>query len=110
MMPLPQPDQEPHEPTRGPYEFWISKERAEPLHSVLAVTHPIYVPYQGCVAIRALGLNHGIGVETVGITDVVADLGELTQLFGAQDFLQELNAALNEMSRLKRELESSAAG
>jgi hypothetical protein len=96
--------------TAEAYEFWIAQEHAQPIRSVLAVTHPIYVPYQGCVAIRALGVNHGIGVETIGITDQAADLGDLTQLFGAQEYLQELNAALNEMARLRRDLSGSAAG
>lgn len=94
--------------TSEAYEYWIAQHSGA-ISSVLAVTNSIYVPYQGCVAIRALGLKHGISVETIGVANSAADLGALTQPFGAQDYLQELNAALNEMARLRRELMDTEA-
>lgn len=87
--------------TRDAYHYWANELRADATRTVLAVTHPIYVPYQGSIAIETLGLEHGLHVETIGVTAAAADLGPDTQQFEAQDYLQELLSSINGLVALR---------
>ena len=71
------------------------------MRSVLVITNPIYVPYQGCVALQAFALEQGWIVETVGAGPSASDLGGMTQPFGAQHYLQEIRAAISSMRSLR---------
>lgn len=74
------------------YRFWAS--RAENIRSVLVITTPIYVPYQGASAIEILGIECGFAVETVAVSAVASDLGEHSQPFLSQHRAQELRSAI----------------
>jgi hypothetical protein len=87
------------------YDFWARSLRGSEIRSLLVITNPIYVPYQGCAAIQALGLGHGLDVETVGVTTAIADLGDETQPFEPQDYLQEILSSINGMTSLRGVLE-----
>lgn len=90
--------------TRATYRSWAEELRASDARSVLLITHPIYVPYQHGVAIGTLGIEHGMRVETIGVTDEDADLGPDTGTFRAQDYLQETLSAIIAMSDLRARL------
>lgn len=90
--------------TPDTYRFWADRVRTPSQRSVLVVTTPIYVPYQGAGAVEVLGLEHGLAVETVGTSDSSGDLGEYSQPFLAQNHLQELRAAVGAMRRLRARL------
>ncbi len=82
------------------YRFW-AEQRSEGASSVLVVTTPIYVPYQGAAAVETLGLRHGLAVETVGTSAAANDLGEYTQSFLPEHRLQELRSAIRGMLSLR---------
>lgn len=86
------------------YRFWARERRAESERSVLLVTTPVYVPYQGTAAVEILGLEHGLAVETVGVSASASDLGEYSQPFLARHHLQELRAAIGAMRSLRARL------
>ena len=86
------------------YRFWAERRRTEAERSVLLVTTPIYVPYQGAAAVEILGLDYGLAVETVGTDDSAADLGEYSQLFLPRHHLQELRSAVGAMFSLRTRL------
>ena len=88
------------------YRFWASR-RDEAEQSLLVVTTPIYVPYQGAAAVEVLGLGLGLAVETVGTSDSANDLGELSQQFTAANHLQELRSAIRAMRSLRFALSAS---
>ncbi|MEO7122155.1 MAG: hypothetical protein ABI400_03360 [Lacisediminihabitans sp.] len=90
--------------TADTYRYWASSVREASETSVLVVTTPIYVPYQGAGAVEILGLEHGLAVETVGTSDASGDLGEFSQRFLAQNHLQELRAAIGAMRKLRLRL------
>jgi hypothetical protein len=81
------------------FRFWAERTVAR---SVLVVTTPIYVPYQGAAAVETLGLGHGLAVETVGTSAAANDLGEFTQPFLPEHHLQELRSAIRGMLSLRR--------
>lgn len=95
--------------TADTYRFWAERVREASERSVLVVTTPIYVPYQGSGAVEILGLEHGLAVETVGTSERANDLGEYSQRFLAQNHLQELRAAIDAMRRLRAKLAASPA-
>jgi len=88
--------------TADTYRFWAM--RAPDVRSVLVITTPVYVPYQGAVAIEILGLEFGLSVETVAVSASATDLGPDTQLFLPHHRLQELRSAIHGMRRLRRRL------
>ncbi|HEY8913203.1 hypothetical protein [Lacisediminihabitans sp.] len=86
------------------YRFWARERRGASERSVLLVTTPVYVPYQGTAAVEILGLEHGLAVETVGVSASANDLGEYSQPFLPRHHLQELRAAVGAMRSLRRRL------
>jgi hypothetical protein len=86
------------------YHFWAHQLAPSTVGSVLILTHPVYVPYQGCVAIQSLGLEHNLDIETIGISREAADLGDDTQVFGPQQFLQEIRSGIEAMTKLRSTL------
>lgn len=88
------------------YRFWAERRRRAGENSVLQVTTPIYVPYQGAVAVEILGLGQGLEIETVGASATASDLGRLSQSFHAHHHLQELRSAIGAMRSLRDRLGS----
>lgn len=88
--------------TADTYRFWA--RLAKGVRSVLVVTTPVYVPYQGAAAIEILGLEFGLSVETVAVSETASDLGADTQLFLPHHRLQELRSAIHGMRSLRRRL------
>lgn len=86
------------------FRFWAEHCRAASERSVLMVTTPIYVPYQGAAAVEILGLDYGLAVETVGVSATASDLGEYSQPFLPRHHLQELRAAIGAMRSLHERL------
>lgn len=84
------------------YRFWAS--RATGIRSVLIVTTPIYVPYQGAGAIEVLGAECGLSVETVAVSARASDLGENSQSFLAHHRAQELRSAIHGLKSLRLKL------
>lgn len=84
------------------YRFWAG--RAASVSSVLVITTPVYVPYQGAGAIEVLGLEYGFSVETVAVSNSASDLGENSQLFRPHHRLQELRSAIRGMRSLRSRL------
>jgi len=80
------------------FRFWGAGREQQRL---LVVTTPIYVPYQGAVAVEVLGLGFGHSVETVATGVAANDLGEHTQKFLAAHHLQELRSAILAMLSLR---------
>ncbi|MCW5945392.1 MAG: hypothetical protein KIT06_06420, partial [Cryobacterium sp.] len=72
---------------------------------VLVITTPVYVPYQGAVAVEVFGIESGMSVETVAVSGTANDLGPLTQVFLAQHVLQELRSAIHGFSGLYKTLQ-----
>ncbi len=90
--------------TADTYRFWADSVRTSRERSVLVVTTPIYVPYQGAVAVELLGVDRGLAVETVGVSREASDLGEHSQLFLAQNHLQEIRSAIRALRNLRARL------
>lgn len=88
--------------TADTYRFWAA--RTEGIKSVLIVTTPIYVPYQGATAIEILGIECGFSVETVAVSDAASDLGVHSQDFQPQHRAQELRSAIYGLRRLRSRL------
>lgn len=88
------------------FRFWGA--RAERIASVLVVTTPVYVPYQGASAIEVLGLEFGMAVETVAVSATVSDLGENSQVFLPHHLAQELRSAIHGFRSLRVRLNSAA--
>lgn len=86
------------------YRFWADRVRGPVERSVLVATTPIYVPYQGAGAVEILGVEHGLAVETVGASDSASDLGEHSQVFLAQNHLQEIRSAIRALRSLRARL------
>lgn len=84
------------------FRFWAA--RAHGIRSVLVVTTPVYVPYQGAGAIEVFGLEFGMSVETVAVSATASDLGRHTQLFLPQHRAQELRSAVHGMRSLRSRL------
>lgn len=89
--------------TADTFRFWAGLVGAS-VDSVLVVTTPVYVPYQAAVAVRTLGLESGMSVETVAVSSSANDLGALTQPFEARHRLQELLAAVRGVRALRNDL------
>ncbi len=81
------------------YRFWAS--RAKDIRSVLVITTPIYVPYQGAGAIEILGIEYGLSVETVAVSAGASDLGEFSQPFLPMHRAQEMRSAIHALKRLR---------
>lgn len=94
--------------TADTFRFWAGRASAS-VRSVLVVTTPIYVPYQAAVAVRTLGLEAGLSVETVAVSATANDLGEQTQVFEPQHQLQELLSAIRGVRALRNDLVASTA-
>lgn len=86
------------------YRFWAERRRAPEQRSVLVITTPIYVPYQAAGAVEVLGLDYGLAVETVGVSDAASDLGHLSQPVLAQHCLQEVRSGIRGMESLRYRL------
>ena len=84
------------------YRFWVRRMEVRARSNVLVVTNPIYVPYQGAGAAQVLGIEFDLRVETIGVDESSADLGQDTQQFGTQQYLQELRSAIFGMRNLRR--------
>lgn len=87
--------------TADTYDFWA--KRGASLRGgdrVLLVTSAIYVPFQGCDAVRVLGLEHGVSVETVGIDNNGAEHGLLRQTFRPAHYLQEIRSTIRSVGAL----------
>ncbi|MEO7348331.1 MAG: hypothetical protein ABIW32_00480 [Terrimesophilobacter sp.] len=84
------------------YRFWAA--RAKGIRSVLILTTPIYVPYQGAGAIEVLGAECGFSIETVAVSAAASDLGENSQLFLPHHRAQELRSAIHGMRNLRQTL------
>lgn len=96
------PSSDPHHRranTEDTFRFWA--RRTPGIRSVLVITTPVYVPYQGSLAIEILGLEFGLSVETVAVSDSASDLGEYTQHFGPQQRAQEMRSAVRGMRSLR---------
>ncbi|HRQ00921.1 MAG TPA: hypothetical protein PK781_10770 [Terrimesophilobacter sp.] len=89
--------------TADTFRFWAGRAGAS-AGSVLVVTTPVYVPYQAAVAVRTLGLESGLSVQTVAVSEAANDLGELTQVFEPRHRLQELLAAVRGVRALRNDL------
>lgn len=87
--------------TADTFRFWAEHRRASTERSVLVVTTPIYVPYQGAAAVEILGLGYGLAVETIGVSAGASDLGEYSQPFLPGHHLQELRSAIRGMRSLR---------
>lgn len=90
------------------YRFWAGSRRRASEQSVLVVTAPVYVPYQGAGAVEVLGIEYGLAVETVGISRRTGHLGRFSQEYEARHHLQELRSAIRGMRSLRRSLLSVA--
>ena len=90
--------------TADTYRFWADRVREPQEQSVLVVTTPIYVPYQGAGAVEVLGLEHGLAVGTIGVSGSASDLGEHSQVFQAQNHLQEIRSAIRALRSLRYRL------
>lgn len=90
--------------TGDTFQFWAERIPSS-IRSVLVVTTPVYVPYQAAVAVEVLGLEYGITVETVAVSDSANDLGPLTQQFLPHHQLQELRSAVRGMRSLAAALD-----
>lgn len=88
--------------TDDTYRFWAGLRRPNGQKSVLVVTTPPYVPYQAAGAVEVLGVECGLSVETVGVSVQASDLGELTQQFATQHYLQEIRSAIRGFRSLSR--------
>jgi hypothetical protein len=76
------------------YNWWARRKHSLKGSRILLVTTTIYVPYQGAGATQVLGIRFGAEVETVGVPDEFADLGEDTQRFTPTNYLQEIRSAI----------------
>lgn len=93
--------------TADTYRFWAS--RVDGIRSVLVVTTPIYVPYQGAAAIEVLGIEFGFSVETVAVSATASNLGVHSQAFLPHHQVQEIRSALHGFHRLRSRLVSLKA-
>jgi len=87
--------------TADGYAFWLERFHPAAGETVLVITNPIYVPYQGAVAARLLGLGHGLAVETIGAGAAAGDLGGRTPGFSPRHYLQEIAASVTAMRALR---------
>jgi hypothetical protein len=90
------------------FRFWGERVRGT-VGSALVVTTPVYVPYQAACAVEVLGLEHGLGVQAVGVDAAANDLGEHTQRFLPQHHLQELRSAIRGFRSLESRLSARTA-
>lgn len=75
----------------------LAERFATPQHVVL-VTNPIYVPYQGTVAIRLLGVQRGWSI------DIVSTPFDLLGDFAPLPYLQEIKITIESMLKLRAAL------
>ncbi len=92
------------------YRFWAGSRRRPTEQSVLVVTAPVYVPYQGAGAVQVLGLEYGLAVETVGISRRTGHLGRFSQEYEARHHLQEVRSAIRGMRSLRGALLRTEGG
>lgn len=92
------------------YRFWAEHRRRVSESSVLVVTAPVYVPYQGAGAVEVLGLDYGLAVETVGISRRTGHLGRFSQEYEARHHLQEVRSAIRSMGSLRARLVAGPSG
>lgn len=85
------------------YRFWAERRRPTE-RSILVVTAPVYVPYQGAGAVEVLGLEYGLAVETIGISRRTGHLGAFSQEYEARHHLQEVRSAIRAMRSLRQSL------
>lgn len=94
--------------TPDTYHFWARRVELSPEDCVLVVTTPIYVPFQHCDAVRALGLPYGCSVDTVGFDPAFVTHPLLRQEFDTDRYLQELRSAIRSIRDLHRDLHQGA--
>jgi len=92
------------------YRFWAGSRRQASEQSILVVTAPVYVPYQGAGAVEVLGLEYGLAVETVGISRRTGHLGAFAQDYEARHHLQEIRSAIRGMRSLREALLREVSG
>jgi len=90
--------------TADTLRFWAEHNREPGERSILVVTTPVYVPYQGAGAVDVLGAGRGLAVETIGVDARASNLGRLSQEFLPQHHLQELRSAVGAMRALRGRL------
>jgi hypothetical protein len=96
--------------TADGYRYWAEQVgHVKPGDRVLAVTTPIYVPYQHAVALALLGLPFGCSIDTVGIDFDVIDTSQSPQAFRAVHYLLETRSALRGYRHLVAMLEAAGA-
>jgi hypothetical protein len=87
--------------TADTYHFWAEQvARLKTGAQILLVTSSIYVPFQHCDAIRVLGLNYDVEIETVGIDLERIEDANLRQTFTTESYLQEVRSAIRSMRAL----------
>lgn len=86
------------------YRFWSEQRRTPAEQSVLVVTAPVYVPYQGAGAVEVLGAGYGLAVETVGISRRTGHLGRFSQEYEGRHHLQEVRSAIRGLRSLRAAL------
>lgn len=87
--------------TADTQRFWAGHARLSPGDQVLLVTHPIYVPFQHCDALRTLAVPYDAGIDTVGVDPALPGpvrLPEPTLTPGR--YLQEIRSAIRSMRAL----------
>lgn len=83
------------------YAYWADRHaHLQPGAQILLITSAIYVPFQGCDAVRVLALPRGCSVETVGVDVTSTDLGALQQQFTPANYLQEIRSAVRSVRSL----------
>lgn len=94
--------------TSDTFAWWAERTPNLRGKTILLVTAAIYVPYQGAAAIEQLGLPFDASIETVGISDGAAYLGEHTQTFSEFNYLQEIRSAIRGHASLYLAINSEA--
>ncbi|MER7444267.1 hypothetical protein [Micromonospora avicenniae] len=87
--------------TADTQRFWAGHAQLSPGDQVLLVTHPIYVPFQHCDALRTLAVPYGGGIDTIGVDPTMPDpvrLPEPTLTPGR--YLQEIRSTIRSMRSL----------
>ncbi|MFD0785196.1 hypothetical protein ACFQZ8_14920, partial [Micromonospora azadirachtae] len=87
--------------TADTQRFWAGHARLSPSDQVLLVTHPIYVPFQHCDALRTLAVPYGTGMDTIGVDPAMPDPARLPEpTLTPGRYLQEIRSAIRSMRSL----------
>ncbi|MEU5565355.1 hypothetical protein [Micromonospora musae] len=87
--------------TADTQRFWAGHARLSPGDQLLLVTHPNYVPFQHCDALRTLAVPYGAGIDTVGVDPALPDPARLPEpTLTPGRYLQEIRSAIRSMRAL----------